>query len=217
MQGELLQIPEIKPVQIRAFGLAAFFLAGISTIPPANLSISPEAVNESLAGGSQIKEQAPDNIYLMDQTKIKVFEEAKGFDSEGFDQMKAEKEGEKKVRDSIVSSALCWQGVPYQWGGQTRGGVDCSALVQKVFRENGVELPRTSFEQFRMGVGVAKLSLQEGDLVFFSTAGTGASHVGIFIGEGQFISATKNCVEIENLDDSYWSGHYRGSRRIVNT
>lgn len=119
------------------------------------------------------------------------------------------------LKNKIVASVLNWQGVPYRWGGRTRSGVDCSALVQRVYNENGISLPRTSYEQFRQGVGIAKSKLEPGDLVFFNTAGSGASHVGIYIGENNFISATKNCVEIQSLDSSYWAGNYRGSRRII--
>jgi cell wall-associated NlpC family hydrolase len=66
-----------------------------------------------------------------------------------------------------------------------------------------------------MGVGIPKAHLQPGDLVFFNTNGAGASHVGIFLGNGQFISATKNCVEIQDLDQPYWAKTYRGSRRVL--
>jgi lipoprotein Spr len=110
---------------------------------------------------------------------------------------------------------LSWQGISYKWGGRTKAGVDCSGLVQRVFRENGIQLPRSSYEQFRVGVGIPKAKLETCDLVFFNTNGSGASHVGIYLGNGQFISATKNCVEIQSLDEPYWAKTYRGSRRVI--
>jgi len=94
--------------------------------------------------------------------------------------------------------------------------VDCSGLVQRVFREQGIVLPRTSYEQFREGVGVPKAKLEPGDLVFFNTNGAGASHVGIYLGHREFISATRHCVEKQSLDNPYWASTYRGSRRILN-
>jgi lipoprotein Spr len=120
-----------------------------------------------------------------------------------------------ELRDKIVSSVLCWEGIKYKWGGQTKAGVDCSGLVQRVYRDYGFELPRTSYEQFRVGVGIPRAKLEPGDLVFFNTNGAGASHVGIYLGEGQFISATRYRVEIQSLDQPYWNTTYRGSRRVI--
>lgn len=116
---------------------------------------------------------------------------------------------------SIINSVLTWEGTPYQWGGRTRTGVDCSGLVQNVFRENGIQLPRTSHEQFRTGMGIPQSRLEPGDLVFFHTNGAGASHVGIYIGHKQFISASSNRVQISSLDEPYWAANYRGSRRVI--
>ena len=120
-----------------------------------------------------------------------------------------------KLRNEIVSSVLTWEGIKYKWGGQSRAGVDCSGLVQLVYGESGLKLPRTSYEQFRVGVGIPRSKLEPGDLVFFNTNGAGASHVGIYLGDGQFISETKNCVEIQSLDQPYWNKTYRGSRRVI--
>lgn len=120
-----------------------------------------------------------------------------------------------ELKNKIVLSALTWLGIPYKWGGRTKAGVDCSGLVQRVFLESGIKLPRSSYDQFKMGVGIPKTKLQPGDLVFFTTNGAGASHVGIYLQDGQFISATKNYVEIQSLDHPYWAKTYRGSRRII--
>lgn len=119
------------------------------------------------------------------------------------------------LSEKIVKTAQSWLGVPYYYGGTTPKGVDCSGLVQNVFKQNGVELPRTSQEQFRSGVGVPSSQLKMGDLVFFSTTGSGASHVGIYIGNQEFVSATREKVEIQSLDQTYWNQTYRGSRRVV--
>jgi lipoprotein Spr len=119
------------------------------------------------------------------------------------------------LSEKIVDAAKAWLGVPYFYGGTSFAGVDCSALVQKIYQESGIELPRTSQEQFRMGVGVPRSQLRAGDLVFFSTSGPGASHVGIYIGNQEFVSATRNYVEIQSLDQDYWNRTYRGSRRVI--
>jgi cell wall-associated NlpC family hydrolase len=121
---------------------------------------------------------------------------------------------QKELSEKIVQSAKSWVGVPYHYGGNTTHGVDCSGLVQNIYRGHGIELPRTSQEQFRMGVGIPLSQLKLGDLVFFSTSGPGASHVGIYIGNKEFISATRVKVEIQSMEQSYWNRTYRGSRRI---
>ena len=92
----------------------------------------------------------------------------------------------KKVSRSessdLVDHALSLQGVPYVFGGTSRSGFDCSGYTQYVFRGSGISLPRTAAEQFRVGSSVSRAQLQSGDLVFFTTYASGASHVGIYIG-----------------------------------
>jgi cell wall-associated NlpC family hydrolase len=117
--------------------------------------------------------------------------------------------------NTMLNYALSFRGVPYKYGGTNPAtGLDCSAFTQMVFANSGVKLPRTAAMQFRMGEGVAKSGLQPGDLVFFSTNGPGASHVGIFLGEGQFISTTNKGVSVQDMNDNYWGKYYRGARRV---
>ena len=89
---------------------------------------------------------------------------------------------------NIVADAASYIGVPYQWGGvSAQTGFDCSGLVQKVFADQGISLPRTAAEQQAVGVSVASLAqAQPGDLVFY---GSPATHVGIYIGNGKMIDA----------------------------
>ncbi|CAA7602569.1 NlpC/P60 family [Acididesulfobacillus acetoxydans] len=121
----------------------------------------------------------------------------------------------EKARALLIQHALTWLGVPYAWGGESRTGIDCSAFTQKAFAFVGIHLARTTYEQFREGVGVARSCLIPGDLVFFSTGGPGASHVGIYLGGGEFVSATRRQVEIQPLADPYWVKAYRGGRRVL--
>ncbi len=117
----------------------------------------------------------------------------------------------------IVATAKAYLGVPYQWGGSTPNGFDCSGLVQYVFAKHGITLPRTSKEQWTVGTSVARANLQIGDLVFFSnTYTTGISHLGIYVGDGQFIhSSSSKGVIISSLSNSYWSSHYTGAKRVL--
>jgi peptidoglycan DL-endopeptidase CwlO len=115
------------------------------------------------------------------------------------------------VHGGVVGIAMRYLGVPYVWGGSSPRGFDCSGLVSYVFAQIGVSLPHSSYAQFGMGSAVSISQLQAGDLVFF----TGASHVGIYIGGGQFIHAphTGDVVKISSLS-GYYSSNFAGARRI---
>lgn len=115
---------------------------------------------------------------------------------------------------SVVSYAEEFIGVPYVWGGVGPSGFDCSGFVQFVYGHFGVQLGRTSYEQFDEGTAVYESELLPGDLVFFNTYGAGPSHVGIYVGSGQFISASGSAVQILSLNATYWLSHYIGARRV---
>ncbi|MFO7173746.1 MAG: stalk domain-containing protein [Bacillota bacterium] len=108
-------------------------------------------------------------------------------------------------------------GKPYAWGGTTPAGFDCSGFTLYVARQVGVELPRTSQDQFAVGTPVRVEDLLPGDLVFYSTYGPGPTHVGIYIGEGRFVSALNQSagVTVTEMDAPWWRGRYLGARRVV--
>jgi peptidoglycan DL-endopeptidase CwlO len=111
----------------------------------------------------------------------------------------------------VVGIAMRYLGVPYVWGGASPRGFDCSGLVMYVFAQIGVSLPHSSYAQYGMGSPVSMSQLQPGDLVFFA----GASHVGIYIGGGQFIHAphTGDVVKISSLS-GWYASTFAGGRRI---
>jgi len=115
----------------------------------------------------------------------------------------------------IAQYAERFIGVPYRWGGESPSGFDCSGLVQFTFGHFGIALGRTSYDQYNQGHYVSRSNLQPGDLVFFSTYGPGASHVGIYVGGGRFINGAGSSMRIDSLYNEYWASSYIGARRVV--
>lgn len=116
---------------------------------------------------------------------------------------------------AAIDTARSKIGSPYASGGNGPDSFDCSGLTVFAFKAAGIALPRTSFDQYREGVAVAKDQIQAGDLVFFDTAGAGASHVGIAVSATRVISTTTGGVKEHAIDDSYWGSHYVGARRVT--
>ncbi len=125
---------------------------------------------------------------------------------------------EASTVDRIVSHARDQLGVPYQWGGTTPRGFDCSGFIGYVYRQVGIDLPRTANGQYSAGTAVSRSNLQKGDLVFFETYKPGPSHSGIYIGNDQFVHASSSRgISISKVSDPYyWGPRYLGARRIVN-
>ena len=117
------------------------------------------------------------------------------------------------IGEQVVDIAMQYLGVPYVWGGTTPDGFDCSGLVQYVYAQFGISISRTSKEQFTNGWAVSKDELRAGDLVFFANS-QGVHHVGIYIGNGQFIQApeTGDVVKITALSER---NDYYCARRII--
>lgn len=118
----------------------------------------------------------------------------------------------------VLDSAFSKIGTPYVWGGTSSSGYDCSGLVYAIYyNELGIVLPRTSSAQSQYGTQIARADLQPGDLVFFNTCGNGVSHVGIYIGDGEFIHAASGAghVKINSLDQNYYNTRYVNATRVL--
>lgn len=119
----------------------------------------------------------------------------------------------------IIDAAMDKIGIPYRRGGTSaQAGFDCSGLVHAIYAQAaGYALPRVAHDQAKATQKIDKKELQPGDLVFFNTMRRAFSHVGIYMGNGQFIHAPSRGkrVRIENMKDSYWTKRFNGARRVL--
>ncbi len=133
--------------------------------------------------------------------------------------VRIEKSGSGDLRDELVKTTRRFLGVPYRWGGESeKTGFDCSGLMMVSYRLNGLDLPRNSRAQFDAGTSVKKASLRKGDLVFFATkGGTRVTHVGMYIGDGEFIHAPRpgKTVRVASLNSTYFKRTYVGGKTYL--
>ena len=117
---------------------------------------------------------------------------------------------------ALVATALALKGTPYRYSGSDPSGFDCSGFVQWVFAQHGRAVPREVRDQYRVGKKIDDDEVKPGDLVFFETVTKGASHVGIAIGNGEFIHApsSKGVVRVERYTSTYWAQRFVGARRV---
>lgn len=127
--------------------------------------------------------------------------------------------GTEYLRESLAKSAGDFIGVSYLWGGTSaETGFDCSGLTMTVYQLNGLDLPRHSRTQYDAGDTIDRSDLQKGDLVFFATRERGKiSHVGVYVGDGQFIHAPSRGkkIRIDFLSDEYFANHYVGAKNYL--
>ena len=134
----------------------------------------------------------------------------------------AEEEEPREQRESRIDQALMariiddYLGTPYQNGGSTVDGIDCSNLVRNIYYElDGSSLPPDARRMFRAGSAVERDNLLFGDLVFFAFGTRGPSHVGLYIGNGKFVHASESRgVIVSSMNETVYAEAYRGARRI---
>src|SRR5699024_10452789 len=158
----------------------------------------------------EIKEQIEQATQLREQR----LEEKETSTGKSEDKQAIKQVDVSKYNDSIISAATSFIGTPYVWGGSSPGGFDCSGFIQYVYGMQDVTIPRTVIEIWIFSVSVSSSSV--GDLVFFETYQPGPSHLGIYLGAGNFVHAgSSRGVEISNLNDNtYCNSRYLGAKRI---
>ncbi|MGZ4032811.1 MAG: C40 family peptidase [Tumebacillaceae bacterium] len=123
-----------------------------------------------------------------------------------------------RLGERVAASAQNFIGAHYAWGGTNpQQGFDCSGFTQYVLSTNGIKVPRNSYDQFAIGQSVSKTELQPGDLVFFTTYAPGPSHLGIYVGNGQFVHALNHTTGVitSKLDTDYYKEHFIGAKRVL--
>ncbi len=166
---------------------------------PADGIVGPQT-KQHLAKAIDIKETSPSQQHV--QQPVKTTQ--KSVDNSAIGQR-------------IVAHALRDTGIPYVWGGTTHRGFDCSGFVLHLFQQEGItNLPRNSADIFKHGTSISKANLQPGDVVFFkNTYRPGISHMGIYIGNNNFVHASSSKgTTVTSLDNSYFGPRYAGAKRI---
>lgn len=126
-----------------------------------------------------------------------------------------------EVQDNIMSEIIQWYDTRYKWGGKSEQGIDCSGFTSIIYEKVlGIQLPRSSVDQIKIGAPVENISdLQFGDLVFFKSGKRNPGHVGIYIGDGLFVHSSsykKRGVITSKLTEGGYLAKYVGARRILN-
>jgi len=138
---------------------------------------------------------------------------------------KVEKKGKTyhltpKDKEQLLEYAKYFKGGKYVWGGTTPKGFDCSGYVQYLYKKHNINLPRTAWSQSKKGVSVSKDDLKKGDLLFFLTdkkRGIPVTHVGIYIGDGEFIHAAskKKGIIISPIYSGYYAKKFVSAKRVL--
>ena len=197
--GDYLQVTEAK-------------VYGQVTEGPLNIRSGPSTSNAvvgSLSSGSVVElQETLDGWYQIDE----------GYISADYVVQVDASAASSGTGSQISQYALQYVGSPYVYGGSSPSGFDCSGFTTYVMKHFGYSINRTASGQMDNGVSVSKGQLQPGDLVFFNNGNSSkrATHVGIYIGGGEFVHASTSTtgVIISDLNSSYYSRTYVGARRL---
>jgi len=212
--------------------LVCFLLMGTGAVAQAEAiqrgdqGAEVEVIQRQLQGLGLLNGRADGDFGSGTERAVKAFQKERGLEPDGIvgeetyrslvgREMPVSRDGSATTVRRIIQTAMRYEGTPYAYGGSGPGGFDCSGFVRFVYAQAGISLPRMADEQFEVGRPVSYSNLRVGDLVFFTTYAAGASHVGVYMGNGQFIHAsTSYGVRVDYLTAGYWGDRYIGARRL---
>jgi cell wall-associated NlpC family hydrolase len=198
-------------VKVHLEALNGSEIAASDTAPGYSLMKDPKSTSTvvaQLTEGSHVQVLGSSGDWL----QIRTDDGQEGWIPAGQVKIKDDRAAPGSIREQIVDYAQSYLGVPYLYGGQSRDGMDCSGLVQLVYSQVNISIPRGSRDQYEQAVHIKRDELAPGDLVFFSTTAPGPSHVGIYIGGDSFIHAESSDagVTITGFDAPYWRDRVYG-------
>lgn len=155
-----------------------------------------------------------DQYYVFDKSLLS-FERPVRSDTEGKETKFTTSDVDPTDIPSVINFAKKELDKPYLWGAIGPDSFDCSGLIYYAYKEVGIDLPRTSKEQSKVGQRISKTELKPGDLLFYDTDGTGVSHVSMYIGGGKMIQSSNAGVNISDVDRKYWADRYLFAKRIT--
>lgn len=122
----------------------------------------------------------------------------------------------ENLADKIIAYAKTWLGVPYRWAGNSKNGTDCSGLTYFVFKNFGINVPRSSYAYSGIGTKISRSDIKKGDILMWDTNRNGTiGHVGIYIGDGMFIHASSSKGKVVTRSLASYSEKYMGARRVI--
>ena len=186
--------------------ITLFFSACNSTKTIAYKETSKENINKQLEALKQFEPEPKKEINLQ-QTKLE--EEIQK------EEIQKTLSSDEIIRNSLMEFYSEWKGVKYKFGGNSKRGIDCSAFTQRIFKEKfNIKIPRSTRTQVKVGEKINKSELKLGDLVFFKTGKTDR-HVGVYMGDGNFMHASIKGVKFTKLNKAFYKKAYWTSRRII--
>ncbi len=189
--GEIKRMNQLPSTSLKVGQILTLPKAGISEDLETSeeLGDSEELTGQRVTGGSIDKQEAPGALG---------------------------KWSNQEERNLFIRVVKTFLGAPYRLGGSTLKGIDCSAFVKRIYEIFDIYLPRTAREQLHIGKKVEKHELEEGDLVFFKARQPNHAHVGIYIGNNEFVHASNRNreVKVDNLDIPYFSKRFLKGVRI---
>lgn len=186
--------------------ITLFFSACNSTKTLAYKETTNENINKQIQALKQFEPEQKKEINLQ-QTKLEEEIQKK--------EIQNQLSNDEIIKKSLMEFYTEWKGVKYKFGGNSKRGIDCSAFTQRIFKEKfNIKIPRSTRTQVKVGEKIKKSELKLGDLVFFKT-GKIDRHVGVYMGDGEFMHASIKGVKFTKLNKNFYKKAYWTSRRII--